>query len=97
MRCQGCGKKLRKNESFCTSCGFYNKPEKLSLENDDLGNLDYFDDPYKKEEPEEMKTELLDEYDDNDDLINRYNQLSNNYDELVQNCKNAIFLSALFG
>lgn len=68
MRCQGCGKKLRKNESFCTSCGFYNKPEKLSLENDDLGNLDYFDDPYKKEEPEEMKTELLDEYDDNDDL-----------------------------
>ena len=67
MRCQGCGKKLRKNESFCTDCGFYNKPEKLSLENDDLGNLDYFDDPYKKEEETEENVELLDEYSESDD------------------------------
>ncbi len=63
MKCQNCGKRLRKTESFCTNCGFYNEPKKLSLEDDALGQLDYFKDP---DEPEE-EVELLDEIEEDDE------------------------------
>lgn len=68
MRCVNCGKKLRKNEKFCTECGYYNDPSQKSLENDFLGNLEEF---------EELGD--LDE-DEQSDLINKINVLDDNDD-----------------
>ena len=45
MRCRSCGNKLGSKEEFCTVCGCYNNRE-LSLENDELGNLENFKDPH---------------------------------------------------
>ena len=76
MRCQSCGAKLKGNEEICAVCGFYNDREKLSLENDDLGNLDNFKDPDIDEE-----IELLD--DDNDsDIVLDDNIDSSYYDDM---------------
>ena len=52
MKCQKCGKRLKKNESFCTVCGFYNgesknddwKEEEVNLLEDDFPIQDDEDD-----------------------------------------------------
>ena len=75
MRCASCGKKLRKNEKFCTVCGFYNDEKEKSLENDDfledyesyeeLGDLD--------DESDEEQSSLLNNINNSDDNnINDY-------------------------
>ena len=40
MRCEKCGKKLRKNEKFCTVCGYYNE-DKQNLNPDEWDDEDY--------------------------------------------------------
>ena len=40
MRCEKCGKKLRKNEKFCTVCGYYNEAQE-EVKPDDWDDGDY--------------------------------------------------------
>ncbi len=71
MRCQGCGKKLKDNETVCTECGYYNGEKEVSLEDDEIKNLDYFKDPYDKDE------EVIEVLDD-DDNEETYEELDEN-------------------
>lgn len=43
MRCKNCGKRLRKNERFCTTCGYYNESSSEVNFRDD-GNYDLLED-----------------------------------------------------
>lgn len=56
MRCEKCGKKLRKNEKFCTVCGYYNEDEKdVSPDEWDDGDYDLIEEEQESSEsPQEI-------------------------------------------
>lgn len=55
MRCAKCGKKLRKNEKFCTVCGYYNEDESdVTPDEWDDGDYNLLDD----EQPEKQAPEI---------------------------------------
>lgn len=73
MRCVSCGKKLKKNEKFCTVCGYYNDEKKTSLENDDfLGDLEDYEElgDLDDEEGEEQSSLInnINDYDEDSDI-----------------------------
>ena len=57
MKCIKCGKRLKKNEKFCTYCGYYNDTEEKANwntdnEEEDLLEENWYDDDFKSEEDE---------------------------------------------
>ena len=60
MKCKKCGKKLRRNELFCTVCGYYNDPnqeekeEKIDNDDFDLTNEDWGSKEEDKKEEKEL-------------------------------------------
>ena len=57
MKCIKCGKRLKKNEKFCTYCGYYNDTEEkenwnTDNEEEDLLEENWYDDDFKSEEDE---------------------------------------------
>lgn len=86
MKCKKCGKKLRRNETFCTVCGYYNDPnEKLKTtqtyddDDFDLTNDDWSSSEDDKEEEKELdkilkekKPEIEEELDEEDRYIKAY-------------------------
>ena len=56
MRCEKCGKKLRKNEKFCTVCGYYNESDKdVSPDEWDDGDYNLIEEEQKEiQEPQEI-------------------------------------------
>lgn len=59
MRCKNCGKRLRKNERFCTTCGYYNE-ESSEVNFRDDGDYDLLED-------EEDNTMLEDDFPEDED------------------------------
>ena len=54
MRCEKCGKKLRRNEKFCTVCGYYNDDKKdVSPDEWDDGDYDLLEEEKQDETPQE--------------------------------------------
>lgn len=70
MKCRKCGKRLSRNEKFCTVCGYYND-EKLednfNPEEADLLNENWYDDEIKLDD-DDVEIELDDDDDDDIDL-----------------------------
>ena len=54
MRCKKCGKKLKRNEKFCNSCGYYNGPKnEMNWDKNNKDDLDLED--YQEEESFDLK------------------------------------------
>lgn len=65
MLCKSCGKKLKENEKFCTTCGYYNdEGDDLTIEDDENINLDYDDIETSNDEQENS---FNDDFPDNDE------------------------------
>ena len=67
MVCGKCGKKLNKDENFCSVCGYYNDPKEETLEEDNNSiNEEIFDEIKDDDEIDEN------EFDEviNENLIN---------------------------
>lgn len=98
MRCASCGKKLRKNEKFCTICGYYNDEKTKSLENDDF--LEEYDD-YEElgdldDETDEEQSSLLNNINNSDD--NNINDFSlEEGGERLRSFKDDRFIEAYIG
>ena len=62
MKCQKCGKKLRRNEVFCTICGYYNdfSDEKKIVNFDDEDDFDLTDDDWSSKEDDKAEEKELD-------------------------------------
>ena len=57
MKCEKCGKKLRKNEKFCTVCGYYNdEKDDLSPDEWDDGDYDLLSEEQNNENGQEINT-----------------------------------------
>ena len=57
MKCEKCGKKLRKNEKFCTVCGYYNdEKDNLSPDEWDDGDYDLLSEEQNNENGQEINT-----------------------------------------
>lgn len=79
MKCKKCGKKLRRNEMFCTMCGYYNDPSELTKETstDDWSLEEEIDDDIddKSEEKELdniLKNDEYEEVSDDEKFISAY-------------------------
>ena len=74
MRCQKCGKKLKKKEHFCTNCGYYNGPKnEMNWDNndEDLSLEDYQEDSFDlKENSSGTKKEEF--YYENEEFLEAY-------------------------
>ena len=62
MQCKKCGKRLRKNEKFCTVCGYYNENADKDWDFDDNEEFDLL----KQDQNEEVKDEI-EEHDEKKD------------------------------
>lgn len=72
MRCQKCGKRLRRNEKFCTSCGYYNEDENdLSPDDWDDGDYDLLseeDNEYTEDNKKENQNIINYEFEEEKDI-----------------------------
>ena len=57
MKCKKCGKKLRRNEMFCTVCGYYNDFSEKDNTSDIPSDEDLLDDDWSADEIEEVEIE----------------------------------------
>ena len=75
MNCKKCGKKLKIGENYCTVCGYYNKAEDETLD-EDIKETSSDDDLF--DEIEEIDEEDFNKDNNNDEvveenLINKFN------------------------
>ena len=82
MRCAKCGKRLKKNEIFCTVCGYYNS--ELDEENIDE---EFPEDDESKEEVE-LKPDLKEETQEKNDDV--FEDLGLKNDELTKKIKSEV-------
>ena len=72
MKCQKCGKRLRRNEKFCTSCGYYNEDENdISPDDWDDGDYDLLseeDEEYTEDNKKEKKNVINYEFEEEKDI-----------------------------
>lgn len=75
MVCGKCGKKLNKDENFCSVCGYYNDPENETLEEENESlDEDFFDEVKEEDEIDENEFDEV----DGSNLINAMNIPDNN-------------------
>lgn len=69
MNCQKCGKKLKKDETFCSICGYYNNDSNSDKTNDNWGfnEINSLEDDVLNSEDDDLYSDINDDYDEYED------------------------------
>ena len=83
MHCKNCGKKLKTNEIFCFSCGFYNGNKQDETKDEKENNFESENIDLSLNNNSDDNISLDDDYPYNDDNISLDDDISNNDDDLL--------------
>ena len=83
MHCKNCGKKLKTNEIFCSSCGYYNGDKQDETKDEKENNFESENIDLSLNNNSDDNISLDDDYPYNDDNISLDDDISNNDDDLL--------------